>query len=148
MRCRPIELKSSRKSSCVLIEIPYSGGVGIDCFCTLPAKAILERGSPLLFVLDIAATPFKIALMPIQDEFSDLPISRQAKQQKRHLRDGKCKLCNQPLFNANYCLKHAIKSREGDARRMGRKKETNCASRRAEPLADALAPKFFNSNPF
>src|SRR5712671_2837238 len=45
---------------------------------------------------------------PIQDEFTDLPITAQAKFLRRLERDHKCKICRQPTCEASrwYCLPH------------------------------------------
>lgn len=48
----------------------------------------------------------------IEDEFSDLPMSRQRKYQLRMKKQGWCTLCGEPAATAAYCLLHAIKSRE------------------------------------
>jgi hypothetical protein len=44
----------------------------------------------------------------IQDEFTDLPISKTQKQYLRHKRDGLCVKCNQPRCEASntLCLRH------------------------------------------
>lgn len=55
----------------------------------------------------------------IHDEFTDLDVSHERKRQLRQLRDGLCVRCNQPLADANHCLKHAIERREYYRRRNG-----------------------------
>lgn len=55
----------------------------------------------------------------IQDEFTDLPVSRQRKQQLRNHRDGKCLLCRNPLFSASHCEKHHFAHHERQRKRKG-----------------------------
>ena len=48
----------------------------------------------------------------IQDEFTNLPISRQQKYRLRMRRDGRCRICGEPAAGAQYCLKHLVQTRE------------------------------------
>jgi hypothetical protein len=49
---------------------------------------------------------------PIEDEFKDLPISRQRKYQLRMQRDSRCTECGRPALQASRCLEHLVKARE------------------------------------
>jgi hypothetical protein len=55
----------------------------------------------------------------IQDEFADLPVSRQRKSQLRRQRDGLCIICGQPRCSSHYCLKHMLAARERQRNRLG-----------------------------
>jgi hypothetical protein len=48
----------------------------------------------------------------IQDEFTDLPISRQLKYQMRMRRDDRCTKCGGPAVESGLCLKHLVEGRE------------------------------------
>lgn len=50
----------------------------------------------------------------IQDEFTNLHVSRQRKWQLRKVRDGLCFYCGQPKDprSAAYCIKHMMLIRE------------------------------------
>jgi hypothetical protein len=48
----------------------------------------------------------------IIDEFTDLPISRQQKWQRRRAKEGRCVICGEPTVTAWHCLKHAVAYRE------------------------------------
>jgi hypothetical protein len=48
----------------------------------------------------------------IEDEFSDLKISRQRKYQLRMLRDKRCTECGEPAVQGTRCLQHLIRARE------------------------------------
>jgi hypothetical protein len=65
-----------------------------------------------------------VLLDMIQDEFSNLPITRQRKEQLRHVRDGKCQYCSNPLAKESTlnCVTHMIKIRERQRKNRGRKK--------------------------
>ncbi len=58
----------------------------------------------------------------IQDEFTDLPISRQRKYQLRMKRDKKCTECGQPAAEGSRCLKHLVKARERQRKKRGLKR--------------------------
>ncbi len=57
--------------------------------------------------------------MQIQDEFTNLPISRQRKYQLRMQRDGRCTECGDPVVEGSRCLKHLIKARERQRKKRG-----------------------------
>jgi len=50
--------------------------------------------------------------LPIIDQFTDLPITRQRKWQLRKQAEGKCITCGAPAVVAFFCLKHAVGKRE------------------------------------
>ncbi len=58
----------------------------------------------------------------IQDEFTDLPISRQRKYQLRMQRDRRCTECGQPAVQGSRCLKHLVKARERQRKKRGLKR--------------------------
>ena len=58
----------------------------------------------------------------IQDEFTDLPISRQRKYQLRMKRDKRCTECGQPAAEGSRCLKHLVKARERQRKKRGLKR--------------------------
>ncbi len=58
----------------------------------------------------------------IQDEFTDLPISRQRKYQLRMKRDRRCTECGQPAAEGSRCLKHLVKARERQRKKRGLKR--------------------------
>ncbi len=58
----------------------------------------------------------------IQDEFSDLPISRQRKYQLRMQRDRRCTECGAPASQGSRCLKHLVKARERQRKKRGLKR--------------------------
>lgn len=70
----------------------------------------------------------------IEDEFTDLPVSRARKYQLRRQKEGNCIKCGQPQAAAFYCLKHLIANRETIRR-------TNGAKRRNRSLSYALEAK-------
>jgi hypothetical protein len=59
---------------------------------------------------------------PIEDEFTDLPISRQRKYQLRMQRDQRCSECGAPAVNGSRCLKHLVKARERQRKKLGLKR--------------------------
>ncbi len=76
----------------------------------------------------------------IEDEFTDLPISRQRKYQLRMLRDRRCTECGQPAVQGSRCLKHLIKARERQRRKRGLKRRYyNTLSYRLQELERAQA---------
>ena len=76
----------------------------------------------------------------IEDEFTDLPISRQRKYQLRMLRDRRCTECGQPAVQGSRCLKHLIKARERQRRKRGlRRRYYNTLSYRLQELEKAQA---------
>jgi hypothetical protein len=58
----------------------------------------------------------------IQDEFTELPISRQRKYQLRMQRDKRCTECGQPAIQGSRCLKHLVKARERQRVKRGLKR--------------------------
>ena len=52
----------------------------------------------------------------IQDEFTNLPLSRQRKYQLRMQRDGRCTECGAQAVEGSRCLEHLIKARERQRR--------------------------------
>ena len=74
----------------------------------------------------------------IQDEFTNLRISRQRKYQLRMLRDRRCTECGQPAVQGSRCLKHLIKARERQRKKRGlRRRYYNTLSYRLEELERA-----------
>ena len=80
---------------------------------------------------------------PIDDEFTDLPISRQRKYQMRMARDKRCTDCGEPAQPyASRCLKHLVKSRERQRKRMGlARRYSNTLSYRMEAAQRKLKRK-------
>lgn len=70
----------------------------------------------------------------IQDEFTNLPVSRERKRQLRNKRDGKCRVsgCLEPLAIGECCLKHAAEIRDYVHKRRGHKSTGMCKTRRLE----------------
>jgi hypothetical protein len=58
----------------------------------------------------------------IDDEFTDLPISRQRKYQLRRQRDKRCTECGEAALLGSRCLKHLIKARERQRKKRGLKR--------------------------
>jgi hypothetical protein len=58
----------------------------------------------------------------IEDEFSQLPISRQRRYQLRRERDQRCTQCGQPVSKGKRCLKHLVEARERQRRAHGLKR--------------------------
>ena len=74
----------------------------------------------------------------IEDEYTDLPISRQRKYQLRMLRDRRCTECGQPAVQGSRCLKHLIKARERQRKKRGlRRRYYNTLSYRLQELEQA-----------
>lgn len=61
----------------------------------------------------------------IQDEFTDLPISKQRKHQLRRKKGGKCILCGKPLVFAFRCLDCQVAFREYIRKRNGAIRRNN-----------------------
>lgn len=77
----------------------------------------------------------------IQDEFTNLPISRQRKYQLRKQRDSCCTECGAPAVEASRCLKHLILARERQRAKHGlRARYQNTLSYRLEALAAKPKP--------
>ncbi len=63
----------------------------------------------------------------IQDEFTDLKMSRQQKYQLRMRRDARCIICGEKAPESSRCLKHLVAERERRRRKLGckrRKRQT------------------------
>jgi hypothetical protein len=76
--------------------------------------------------------------MQIQDEFTNLTISRQRKYQLRMQRDGRCTECGDPVVEGSRCLKHLIKARERQRKKRGlRRRYYNTLSYKLESAASA-----------
>lgn len=58
----------------------------------------------------------------INDEFADLPVSRQRKYQLRMQRDSRCTECGEPAVQGSRCLKHLVKARERQRKKRGLKR--------------------------
>ena len=58
----------------------------------------------------------------IEDEFTDLPVSRQRKYQLRMQRDLRCTECGEPALKGSRCLKHLVKARERQRKKKGLKR--------------------------
>jgi hypothetical protein len=74
----------------------------------------------------------------IDDEFTNLAISRQRKYQLRKQRDKCCTECGEPAEIGSRCLKHLIKARERQRKKRGLKRRYyNTLSYRLESVAKA-----------
>jgi hypothetical protein len=72
----------------------------------------------------------------IQDEFAELPVSRQRKYQLRMKRDRRCTECGEPAVQGSRCLKHLVKARERQREKRGLKRRYhNTLSYRLEATA-------------
>ena len=72
----------------------------------------------------------------IEDEFTNLKISRQRKYQLRMQRDKRCTECGEPAAVGSRCLKHLIKARERQRTKRGLKRRYyNTLSYRLEKAA-------------
>ncbi len=58
----------------------------------------------------------------IQDEFTELPISRQRKYQLRMQRDHRCTECGAPAAQGSRCVRHLVKARERQRKKRGLKR--------------------------
>jgi hypothetical protein len=58
----------------------------------------------------------------IEDEYADLPVSRQRKYQLRMKRDRRCTECGEPAVQGSRCLKHLVKARERQREKRGLKR--------------------------
>jgi hypothetical protein len=72
---------------------------------------------------------------PIQDQFTDLPVSRQRKYQLRMKASGRCSQCGAPATDGSRCLKHLVEARERQRALRGTKKRYDSASYRLEKEA-------------
>ena len=72
----------------------------------------------------------------IQDEYTDLPISRQRKYQLRMQRQNRCTECGQPAAQGSRCLRHLVKARERQRKKRGlRRRYYNTLSYKLERMA-------------
>jgi hypothetical protein len=58
----------------------------------------------------------------IQDEFTNLNISRQRKYQLRRQREQRCTECGAPVVRGSRCLEHLVKARERQRKKRGLKR--------------------------
>ena len=56
---------------------------------------------------------------PIKDEFAKLPISRQYRYQLRMREQKRCIICGEPAVTKWKCLKHMVKARERQRKKLG-----------------------------
>jgi hypothetical protein len=56
---------------------------------------------------------------PIKDEFAKLPISRQYRYQLRMKQQKRCIICGEPAVTKWKCLKHMVKARERQRKKLG-----------------------------
>jgi hypothetical protein len=59
---------------------------------------------------------------PIQDQFTNLPISRQRKYQLRMRQAHRCTECGEPAAQGSRCLRHLVKARERQRKKRGLKR--------------------------
>ncbi len=72
----------------------------------------------------------------IQDEFTNLNLSRQRKYQLRMQRDKRCTECGEPAPVGSRCLKHLIHARERQRKKRGLKRRyLNTLSYKLETMA-------------
>ncbi|HWX21973.1 MAG TPA: hypothetical protein VN578_18895 [Candidatus Binatia bacterium] len=72
----------------------------------------------------------------IEDEFTNLPISRQRKYQLRMQRDNCCTECGEPAAQGSRCLRHLVKARERQRKKRGLKRRYyNTLSYKLEKMA-------------
>ena len=55
----------------------------------------------------------------IKDEFAGLRVSRQYRYQLRMKRDKRCIICGEPAVTKWKCLKHMVKARERQRKKLG-----------------------------
>jgi len=55
----------------------------------------------------------------IKDEFAGLRVSRQYRYQSRMKRDKRCIICGEPAVTKWKCLKHNVKARERQRKKLG-----------------------------
>jgi len=56
---------------------------------------------------------------PIKDKFAKLPISRQYRYQLRMKQQKRCIICGEPAVTKWKCLKHMVKARERQRKKLG-----------------------------
>jgi hypothetical protein len=74
----------------------------------------------------------------INDEFSDLPISKQRKWQLRKFRDGKCQICGDGVirFGSWLCKAHLLSHRKYERATKGWKPRTKNGKGRPQLMPD------------
>ena len=72
---------------------------------------------------------------PIQDEFTNMTLSRQRKYQLRMQRDKRCTICGAPAVQAARCVKHLVLAREHQREKLGLKRRYKALSYRLEESA-------------
>ena len=72
---------------------------------------------------------------PIQDEFTNMAMSRQRKYQLRMQRDKRCTICGAPAVQAARCVKHLVLAREHQREKLGLKRRYKALSYRLEETA-------------
>ena len=76
----------------------------------------------------------------IEDEFTNLPISRQRKYQLRMQRDNRCTECGEPAAQGSRCLRHLVKARERQRKKRGlRRRYYNTLSYKLEKMEKMAA---------
>ena len=63
----------------------------------------------------------------IKDEFAGLRISRQYRYQLRMKRQKRCIICGKPAVTKWKCLKHMVKARERQRKKLGLKRRLHNA---------------------
>ncbi len=63
----------------------------------------------------------------IKDEFTGLRISRQYRYQLRMKREKRCIICGEPAVTKWKCLKHMVKARERQRKKLGLKRRLHNA---------------------
>ena len=77
----------------------------------------------------------------IQDEFAGLRISRQWRYQLRKKRENRCIICGEPAVRGWKCLKHLVKARERQRKKMGHTRRLrNAMSYRLQRAAKRRQP--------
>jgi len=80
--------------------------------------------------------------IPIKDEFTHLPISRQRKYQLRMQRDSRCTECGAPAVQGSRCVRHLVKARERQRKKRGlRRRYYNTLSYRLEAKLQAASSR-------
>jgi len=84
----------------------------------------------------------------IEDEFTSQRVSRQRRYQLRMKRDRRCELCGEPASEGVLCLKHLIKSRERQRKKLGQKRRYhNAMSYRLQGKSPVLARRRRKTSP-
>jgi len=59
----------------------------------------------------------------IQDEFTNLPLSKQRKYQLRRAKEKRCIICGSPAVSTEFCAKHMVAHMVRARERMRRRKK-------------------------